>query len=49
VDLGAGPSLDPRELDLVRCGIDLNRQVILDYWNGDLLTDEAVAKLQAVR
>jgi hypothetical protein len=48
VDVVAGPALDPRDLVLVRRWIELNRDAILAYWNGDLLTDEAIARLRAI-
>jgi hypothetical protein len=45
VDVIAGRPLDPRDLTLVRQWIELNRDTILAYWNGDLLTDEVIARL----
>lgn len=45
VDVVAGPALDPHDLVLVRRWIELNRDTILAYWNGDLFTDEAIARL----
>lgn len=48
VEVVAGPPLDPRDLTLVRRWIELNRETILAYWNGDLLTDEAIARLVAL-
>ena len=44
----AGPALDPRDLELVRHWVDLNRDALLAYRNGDLLTDEVIAKLRSV-
>lgn len=39
--------LSPRDLHLVRDWIELNRDVIVRYWNGDILyTDEALAALK---
>jgi hypothetical protein len=32
-------------LELVRQWIELNRVAIIAYWNGDLLTDEVIARL----
>ena len=29
-----------------RCWVELNRDALLAYWNGDLLTDEVIARLQ---
>ena len=48
VDVVAGPELDRRDLELVRQWIELNRETIIAYWDGDLLTDEAIARLQPV-
>jgi hypothetical protein len=48
VEIVAGPEFDRRDLDLVRQWIQLNRDVIIAYWNGDLLTDEAIAQLKPV-
>lgn len=45
VDVVAGSALDPHDLALVRRWIELNRDTILAYWNGDLLTDEAIGRL----
>ena len=44
----AGPPLDPRDLELVRRWQELNREALLAYWTGDLLTDEVIARLQPV-
>jgi len=46
VPVVAGPPLDPRDLELVRRWVELNRDALLAYWNGDLLTDEVIARLQ---
>jgi Domain of unknown function (DUF4160) len=48
VEIVAGPELDHRDMDLVRQWIEINRQTILAYWNGDLLTDEVIARLKPV-
>ena len=48
VEIVAGPELDRRDMGLVRQWIELNREAILAYWNGDLLTDEVIARLQPV-
>ena len=48
VGVVAGPQLDGRDLELVRQWIELNREAILAYWNGDLLTDEVIARLKPV-
>jgi hypothetical protein len=45
VDVVAGRPLDPRDLALVRQWIELNREAILAYWAGDVLTDEVIARL----
>jgi hypothetical protein len=45
----AGPSLDPRDLELVRRWIELNRAVLLAYREGDLFTDEVIEQLQLVQ
>lgn len=44
----AGPALGAVDLDLVRRWIELNRDALLDYWNGDLLTDEVISRLTPV-
>ncbi len=46
VRIVAGPELDPGDLALVREWVELNRQAIIACWNGDLLTDEVIARLQ---
>jgi hypothetical protein len=39
--------LSPRDLQLVHDWIELNRDTIIRYWNGDILyTDEALAALK---
>ena len=40
-----GPALDARDLELVRKWIELNREALLAYWNGDLLTDEVIGRI----
>jgi hypothetical protein len=45
----AGPALDPYDQELVRRWIELNRETILAYWDGDLLTDEAIARLKPLQ
>ncbi|MEJ0058610.1 MAG: DUF4160 domain-containing protein [Terricaulis sp.] len=48
VELLAG-ELSAADLKAVRDWIELNRDVIVGYWNGDILyTDEALAALQAL-
>ena len=48
VEVVAGPPLDGRDLELVRQWVELNREAIIAYWNGDLLTDEVIARLEPV-
>jgi len=48
VEVVAGPEVDRRDLDLVRQWIELNRAAIIAYWNGDLLTDEVIARLRPI-
>ena len=48
VEIVAGRRLDRQDMDLVRKWIELNREVIIAYWNGDLLTDEAIARLEPI-
>ena len=36
------------DLALVRQWIELNRATIIAYWDGDLLTDEAIAQLKTI-
>ena len=48
VEVVAGRRLDRQDMDLVRKWIELNREVIIAYWNGDLLTDEAIARLEPI-
>jgi hypothetical protein len=46
VRIVAGPELDPGDLALVREWVELNREAIIAYRNGDLLTDEVIARLK---
>lgn len=48
VEVVAGPELGRRDLELVRQWVELNCDAILAYWDGDLLTDEVIAKLKPV-
>src|SRR5205085_8075112 len=42
--------LDPDELDLLRAWIDLNRDVLVRYWDGEIeYTEDAIAALQPLR
>jgi hypothetical protein len=41
--------LDPTDLPLLRRWIELNREVLINYWDGDIeYTEDAVASLQPV-
>ena len=44
----AGPALDTRDLELVRKWIELNRDALLAYWNGDQLTDEVIGRIASI-
>ena len=46
VEVVAGREVRRRDLELVRQWIELNRAAILAYWDGDLLTDEVIARLK---
>jgi hypothetical protein len=48
VEVVAGRELEARDMDLVRQWIELNREAIIAYWNGDLLTDEVIGRLKPV-
>ena len=48
VEVVAGPMLDPCDLALVRSWIELNREALLAYWDGDVLTDEVIDRLARV-
>jgi len=48
VDVVAGPELGRRDLALVGQWIELNRDPIITYCDGDLLTDEVIARLRPV-
>jgi hypothetical protein len=42
-------SLDPRDLNLLRQWIDLNRQVLIDYWDGTIgYTEDAMSALRPI-
>ena len=46
IEVVAG-ALPERDLDLLRAWIDLNRDVIVGYWDGDIVyTDEALSALR---
>ena len=46
--IGSG-KLSAPELELLRKGIDLNRDVIIRYWDGDIEdTEEAIAELKPI-
>ena len=41
--------LDPRELDLLRHWLEINEQVIVDYWNGKIeYTEDALGALRPI-
>ena len=41
--------LDPADLDLLAKWIDLNKDVLVDYWNGDIeYTEDAIDALKTV-
>jgi hypothetical protein len=44
----AGPELDAADMALVRRWILSNRDTLVAYWDGELLTDEAIARLVPV-
>lgn len=46
VAIVAGPPLDRNDLACVRDWIALNREAIIAYWDGDLLTDEVISQLK---
>ena len=48
VEIVAGPELDRRDMELVRQWIELNRDASIAYWDGDLLTDEVIARLRPI-
>ena len=41
----AGQGLSSQDLDLVRRWIEINRQTLIAYWEGDLLTDEVITRV----
>jgi hypothetical protein len=45
VEVVAGDRLPPSELAAVRRWVDANRQVIIDYWDGKLFTNELLERL----
>jgi hypothetical protein len=48
VEIVAGPEIGRHDMELVRQWIELNRDAIIAYWTGDLLTDEVITKLRAI-
>ena len=48
VEVVAGAEVERRDLELVRQWIELNRETIIAYWDGDLLTDEVIARLKPI-
>jgi hypothetical protein len=44
-----GGALDPRDLGLLTRWIELNRNTLIDYWNGDIeYTEDAIAAIVPV-
>jgi hypothetical protein len=41
--------LAPDELERLRAWVELNREVILKFWDGELFTDDALAQIKAIR
>ena len=42
-------TLDPRELALLTRWVELNRDTLVDYWNGDIeYTEDAIAAIVPV-
>jgi hypothetical protein len=42
--------LEPRDLDLLRHWIEINAQVIIDYWNGVIeYTEDAMNALRPIK
>jgi len=48
VEIVAVQGLEGRDMELVRRSIELNREAIIAYWNGNLLTDEVIAQVKPV-
>ena len=48
VEVVAGPPLDPHDLTLIQRWVELNRDALLSYWDGSLLTDEVIGRLVKV-
>ena len=44
----AGPALDTHDLALVRRWVELNRDALVAYWDGELLSDEVIGRLRPV-
>jgi hypothetical protein len=45
VEVVAG-EMTPADLKLLRAWVELNRDVLVQYWDGELLTDDALALLE---
>jgi uncharacterized protein DUF4160 len=41
-------SIDPKEFDILRAWIDQNRQTLIDYWDSEIDTEDAIARLKPV-
>ncbi len=48
VDIVAGPALPSEDVALVRTWIERNRQVLVDYWEERIATDELLERLVKV-
>lgn len=48
VEVVAGEPLPTMELDAVRKWVEANRQAIIDYWDGELFTDELLERLTRI-
>jgi hypothetical protein len=50
VHVVAGGTMAAHDLDLLRKWIDLNREVIVKYWDGEIeYTEDAIAELKPLR
>jgi ubiquinone biosynthesis protein UbiJ len=46
--IGDAAALSAGELQALRTWFELNFETLLDYWHGEIATDEALARLKAV-
>jgi hypothetical protein len=50
VHVAGGGDLSPQDLALLKKWIDLNRDVIVKYWDGEIeYTEDAIAALKPIR